>query len=195
MDHCCRTWQKIKRIEWTNLNCFEKRLSRFFEFYAGLVYRHPWPFILIPIILTAGLGVGFFYKHDISDATYLYTPTGAFSKFEKQCISDKWPLIDGVYIPGKAVDSIREAQSIVTARDGGNILRPEIGEAIGRLNAFIIDKIKVTLRNVTYTYNDLCMRWEDTCYTNGHVSRVLFKIESSFVYRSIEEKILNKKCL
>lgn len=166
-------WKRTERIDWTNLNCFERPLSRFFAIYSGFVFRHPWPFIILPVVISAALSVGFFYKHDFSDATYLYTPVRAQAKYERDSIREKWPLKDGVFIPAKSVETIREAQSIVMAKDGGDVLRFEISQAIGRLNTFIIEKIKVTQNNRTYTYTDLCLHWQDTCHTNSYVSTYL----------------------
>lgn len=165
-------WRKTKSINWTHLDCFESRLSRFFRFYGSFVSRHPWPFILFPILISAALSVGFLHKYEITDATYLYTPVGAPSKYERECIHEKWPLVDGNYIPGKSVTQLREAQAIVTAKDGGNILRPEYAAAVNRLNLFVIYGIQIEYKEKTYNYMDLCLHWKDTCSTNAQVSDV-----------------------
>uniref|UniRef100_A0A915K0U3 Uncharacterized protein n=1 Tax=Romanomermis culicivorax TaxID=13658 RepID=A0A915K0U3_ROMCU len=178
MDHSAssksyarKCWRFARKIQWTNLDCLERPLSRFFEHYGRLVSRHPWPFILFPILVSCGLSIGFLHKNELTDATYLYTPSGSASKFERQSIHEKWPMVNGNYIPGKSVTSLRECQSIVSARDGGNVLRSEIALAINRLNLFIIDRIKIIYNNKTYSYRDLCLLTNDnTCSTNPQVS-------------------------
>lgn len=154
------------------LNFFERRLSRFYDVYSRFVSRHPWPFIVFPLLLNVALSVGLLHMHEITDATYLYTPTKARSKYEREVVHQKWPLIDGNYVPGHAITSIRECQSIVSAKDGGNILRAEYAEAVNRLNLFIINSIRVRYRNRTYNYMDLCLHWEQTCFTNPQVGLI-----------------------
>ena len=46
----------------------------------------------------------------LTDAIYLYTPTDAPSKTERQIIHELWPLTDGSYVPGRSVTQSREAQ-------------------------------------------------------------------------------------
>ncbi|XP_003380651.1 conserved hypothetical protein [Trichinella spiralis] len=89
--------------------------------------RHPWPFIVFPLLLNVALSIGLLYMNEITDATYLYTPTNARSKYEREVIHQKWPLLDGNYVAGHTITSLRECQSIVSARDGGNILRNILG--------------------------------------------------------------------
>lgn len=135
--------KKFRDINWTHLDCVEKPLSKFFEVYARYVSRHPWPFILFPILISGGLSIGFLHRNEKNDAIYLYTPLGSPSKYERETIHEKWPVVSGTYFPGKSVTALRECQSIVTSRDGGNILRPHVAQAINRLNLFIIERIKV----------------------------------------------------
>ncbi|OUC44547.1 patched family protein [Trichinella nativa] len=154
MGKCCK------------LDCLERRLSLFFSVYARFVSRHPWPFIVFPLLLNVALSIGLLYMNEITDATYLYTPTNARSKYEREVIHQKWPLLDGNYVAGHTITSLRECQSIVSARDGGNILRAEYAEAVNRLNLYIISHVHVRYRNRTWNYMDLCLHWEDSCFTN-----------------------------
>lgn len=137
--------KKIREINWTHLDCVEKPLSKFFEIYARYVSRHPWPFIIFPILISAGLSIGFLHRNEITDATYLYTPIGSISKFERETFHEKWPVVNGSYYPGKSVTELRQCQCIVTSADGGNILRPQVARAINQLNMFILEKIKVRI--------------------------------------------------
>lgn len=136
-------WKFLRRVNWTHLDCIEKPLSRVCEVYARYVSRHPWPFIIFPILISAGLSIGFLHRNEKTDATYLYTPIGSTSKYERETIHEKWPTVNGNYIPGKSVTALRECQCIVSARDGENVLRPHVAQAINRLNLYIIDRIKV----------------------------------------------------
>ncbi|PAV59646.1 hypothetical protein WR25_21242 [Diploscapter pachys] len=150
--------------------CLEPPLVKFFHSYGKFVARHPVPFIVFPLLLTCYLSTGFFHLVPLTDAIYLYTPTDAPSKTERQIIHELWPLTDGSYVPGRSVTQSREAQVAVVAKNDGNILLTEYARAIKRLDLYIRNRIKVVYRNHTYTYKDICLRWRDKgCPTNDHV--------------------------
>lgn len=65
-------------------DCLEAPLSGFFHRHGAFVSRHPLPFLLFPALLTAALSLGFLHTRSITDATYLFTPTNAPSKYERQ---------------------------------------------------------------------------------------------------------------
>ena len=94
----------------TKFDCIERPLSRFFDHYGQFVSRNPIPFIILPLLLTGFSSLGFLQLNPITDAIYLFTPTGAPSKMERQAIHDLWPLTNGSYIPGRAVTQSREVQ-------------------------------------------------------------------------------------
>ncbi len=93
-------------------DCVEKPLSKFFYKYGRFVTRHPIAFITVPVLLTAALALGLLRisENEIRDATFLFTPVGAPSKFERQLIHDKWPVHETNFIPGRAVTQARETQ-------------------------------------------------------------------------------------
>uniref|UniRef100_A0A1I7XNK4 SSD domain-containing protein n=1 Tax=Heterorhabditis bacteriophora TaxID=37862 RepID=A0A1I7XNK4_HETBA len=95
------------------------------------------------LLIKAIFNLGFLYLVPLTDAIYLYTPTDALSKIERQTIHDLWPLTEDNYVPGRAVTQSREAQITVVARDGGNILLPEYARAIKRLDMYIQNRIKI----------------------------------------------------
>lgn len=57
------------------------------------------------------------------------------------------------------------------AKDGGNILRPEILDEIELLNNFIMFNISVPTYDGKYnlTYQDLCLSYDWVCGANAHV--------------------------
>ncbi|XGW22431.1 hypothetical protein V3C99_005005 [Haemonchus contortus] len=150
--------------------CVERPLARFFHWYGSFVSRHPFPFIAFPVLIALYLSTGFFYLTPTTDAIYLYTPTDAPSKTERQIIHNFWPLREDNYVPGRAVTQSREAQLTVVAKDGGNILLPQYARAIKRLDMYIQNRIRVKFRNKTYVYRDLCLQWKQKgCPGNNHI--------------------------
>lgn len=93
-------------------DCIERPLSILFYSYGCFLTKHPWPFILFPTLVSIIMCTGFLYIEPITDAIYLFTPVGAQSKMERQAIHDLWPLVNGSYIPGRAVTQSREIQVI-----------------------------------------------------------------------------------
>jgi hypothetical protein len=91
-------------------DCLERPLSIFFYRYGRYVSRHPMPFLLLPILFTLAMAIGFLHMDEVTDAIYLFTPRQAASKMERQTIHDLWPLHDNNYIPGRAVTQSREIQ-------------------------------------------------------------------------------------
>uniref|UniRef100_A0A0N5AM40 SSD domain-containing protein n=1 Tax=Syphacia muris TaxID=451379 RepID=A0A0N5AM40_9BILA len=153
-----------------SFDCIERPLSKAFYRYGRFVAIHPLPFIAIPLLITAFCAVGFLHMDPLTDAVYLFTPTNAPSKAERQIIHDLWPLHRHNYIPGRAVTQSREVQVIAVSKDGGNILQKPYSEALYRLDMFIQNRIKVEYEGEIYTYNNLCLEWRSTgCPGNKHV--------------------------
>ncbi|KAE9554031.1 hypothetical protein FO519_002791 [Halicephalobus sp. NKZ332] len=115
----------------SRFDCVEKPLSRFFDSYGQFVTKKPHLFIIFPLLISGLFSLGLLQLDSITDAIYLFTPTGAPSKTERQIIHDLWPLTNGSYIPGRAVTQSREVQN----------------------------RIKVVHEGKTYKYTDLCLQW------------------------------------
>ncbi|KHJ42866.1 hypothetical protein D918_06947 [Trichuris suis] len=122
----------------------EKALSQAFRVYSTVVSRHPWPFILVPVLLTSIFSVGLLHKNVVIDAIYLYTPLDGISKYEQRVFEETWPLTDGTFQPGRTLVLKRQSQVIVSAKDKGNVLRPVITKAVLRLNDFVMNDIYVS---------------------------------------------------
>lgn len=134
-----------------------------------MVSMHPYPFIILPLLLTGILSVGWWFRRVSGDAVYLYTPQGAQSKFDQETIQDTFPTGNGAYVPGRMVVPNRESSVIAIAKDGGNILRIQHSQAVIRLNQFIIDHIELRVGLENYTYRELCLQSGQNCHNNPQV--------------------------
>ncbi|VDM46204.1 unnamed protein product [Toxocara canis] len=160
----------MNRCEMKSFDCIERPLSKLFYRYGRFVALHPLPFVVVPLLITFTCSIGFLHLDPLTDAIYLFTPTNAPSKVERQIIHELWPLHDHNYIPGRVVTQSREVQVIVAARDNANILEPPYSEAIRRLDLFIQNRVKVVHNGRTYRYKDLCLEWRsEGCPANKHV--------------------------
>ena len=64
---------------------------------------------------------------------------------------------------------------MVTAKDGNNILQPEIWTEVKSLQDMIVN-LKVTHEGRDYQYQDICAKWNGECYTNRWVFAAEFKM-------------------
>ncbi|KAL3079182.1 hypothetical protein niasHT_036235 [Heterodera trifolii] len=154
-----------------NFNCLERPLSQLFYRYGCFITRTPFPLVVTPLLITIFSVWGFMSLNSITDAIYLFTPQNAPSKMERQVIHDLWPLVNGSYIPGRAVTQSREVQITVSARErGANILEKPYSEAVHVLDEIIQRDVRVHHEGRTYRYRDLCLQWRTQgCPGNRHV--------------------------
>ncbi|OUC42082.1 hypothetical protein D917_10472, partial [Trichinella nativa] len=131
------TWRRCR----PRFDCLEKYLNRGFRLYAAWVCQHPWPFIVVPVLLSVVLSAGIPYRHVLYSALYLYTPQDGTSKYEQRVFEQTWPQTNTTFQPSRSVIDLRQCQVIVSARDHGNVLRPALSKAVLRLNDFIVNDI------------------------------------------------------
>ncbi|KRX79033.1 Patched domain-containing protein 3, partial [Trichinella sp. T6] len=151
-------------------DCLEKYLNRGFRLYAAWVCQHPWPFIVVPVLLSVVLSAGIPYRHVLYSALYLYTPQDGTSKYEQRVFEQTWPQTNTTFQPSRSVIDLRQCQVIVSARDHGNVLRPALSKAVLRLNDFIVNDIVIENDGITYGYKDLCLNTNNFCYNNPQVA-------------------------
>ena len=72
MDTC---YKKTKRV-----------LSEAFTRYGMLVGRHPWPFVLLPILVFGGLGAGMLLMDQETDLEEMYFPKDSTAKADRQTV-------------------------------------------------------------------------------------------------------------
>ncbi|XP_061094909.1 patched domain-containing protein 3-like [Conger conger] len=80
-------------------NCIEKPLSRFFEKFGRIVGTYPFWFLIIPVILSIGLGGGFYFlkERETNDIEEQYTPVNGPAKYERQFVKENLPYNDTMF--------------------------------------------------------------------------------------------------
>lgn len=77
-------------------------LSLLFSFLILFCSRHPWPFIIVPTVLTCILSTGIFSNFKIIRGVhYLYAPLYAQWKSEEAIFHENWAATDEQFYPGK----------------------------------------------------------------------------------------------
>uniref|UniRef100_A0A914XTT4 SSD domain-containing protein n=1 Tax=Plectus sambesii TaxID=2011161 RepID=A0A914XTT4_9BILA len=151
----------------------EPLLKRVFHWYGPVVYRYRWYFFLLPVALTICLSFGLMRLQElkVDDPSYVFTPTDARWKSEIKTLTDLWPLQQDKFIIGKSFEMKRYVNVLATAKDGGDILRPEMLAAIEELNQYLMYNITVPTADGKYdlSYQDLCLSYEWECPGNEHI--------------------------
>ncbi|CAK5095073.1 unnamed protein product [Meloidogyne enterolobii] len=156
-------------------SCFslEPLFCRFFYLFGTFVYRYRWPMVVIPPLLSACFSVGFIWVFDlrVDDPAYVFTPRDARWKRELGTFSRLWPLDENKFIAGKSFETKRFVNILCKAKDGGNVLQPEILDEIDLLNRFISENITVPTMDGRFqlSYQDLCLGYDWKCSANEHI--------------------------
>ncbi|KAK0413073.1 hypothetical protein QR680_006582 [Steinernema hermaphroditum] len=166
---------------------FEKPWANVCGKYCRFVARHPWPFIIIPTLLTIGLSSGIFLNFKIVRGVhYLYAPLDAEWKVEEEVFHQNWAATDEQFYPGMFIlvttvygqslgkDVLRRkgVYLIVTAKDGGSVLRRDQARDFLVLLDWVSHENFTTPEGIKYNYRDICLQFQNDCFTNAHASFV-----------------------
>ncbi|GMR61775.1 hypothetical protein PMAYCL1PPCAC_31970, partial [Pristionchus mayeri] len=153
-----------------SLAVLERPWANILSRYCALVVRHPRIFIIIPVILTAVLSTGVLFKFKVVRGVhYLYSPLDSRWKAEEAVFNTHWASSDDLFYPGKDVLRRKGIYMILTAKDGGSVLRRDhASEFLAVLDW--IESVNVTMpEGDTYSYKDICFKFHNKCFDNTHV--------------------------
>ncbi|XP_068002156.1 patched domain-containing protein 3 [Melanerpes formicivorus] len=143
-----------ERCSCCNTNCVERPLRRLFEGLGCSVAACPWPFVLLPLLLSGGLGAGFIFlpQRQSNDIEQQFTPTDGPAKADRDFVQQYFPTN---YSQGFSATRLPTegayAALIAVALDGRSVLDPEAWEEVLKLNAAVTDSDyeRLCARNAT----------------------------------------------
>uniref|UniRef100_A0A0N5ALF7 SSD domain-containing protein n=1 Tax=Syphacia muris TaxID=451379 RepID=A0A0N5ALF7_9BILA len=154
------------KCKWAPL---EQPLANILGRYCRYIARNPWPFIIVPTILTIVLSSGIFCNFKIvRGVNYLYAPLNAEWKAEEDVFRRYWASTDDQFYPGKDILQRKGLYLMVEAIDKGNLLRPEFAEEFIRLIDWITSETFITVDEIKYTYRNICLQFQNQCFMNAH---------------------------
>ncbi|GMT07468.1 hypothetical protein PENTCL1PPCAC_29642, partial [Pristionchus entomophagus] len=153
-----------------SLAVLERPWANVLSRYCAIVARHPLVFIIIPVILTAMLSTGVLFKFKVVRGVhYLYSPTDARWKTEEGVFNTHWASSDDLFYPGKDVLRRKGIFMILTARDGGSVLRRNHASEFLAVLDWIESVNLTSADGDSYSYKDICFKFHNKCFDNTHV--------------------------
>ncbi|KAM7070098.1 patched domain-containing protein 3 [Acridotheres tristis] len=145
-----------ERCSCRNTDCVERPLRRLFQGLASAVAACPWPFVLVPLLLSGGLGAGFVFLPQLqaNDIEGQFTPTWGPAKAERDFVRQHFPTDDSKRFSAPRLPTEGAyAALIAVATNGTSVLEPAAWAEVLRLNAAVHDA----------EYERLCARTADGC--------------------------------
>ncbi|NWV26212.1 PTHD3 protein, partial [Origma solitaria] len=145
-----------ERCSCRNTDCVERPLRRLFEGLASGVAACPWPFVLVPLLLSGGLGAGFLFlpQRQANDIEGQFTPTWGPAKAERDFVRRHFPPNDSERFSAPRLPTEGAyAALIAVATNGTSVLDAAAWAEVLRLNATVHDA----------DYERLCARTADGC--------------------------------
>ncbi|XP_072025841.1 patched domain-containing protein 3-like [Amphiura filiformis] len=148
-------------------DCIEKALKWLFYRYGGVVAKQPWPFFIVPILITAGLSVGLFtHFSKESDPETLYGPDRTYSRRNRAYIEDVYSnAVDEDMLARHKTRVGIWGHVIISPNIGNNVLTVQVLNEVLRLHDTITN-VTFTLDGESYRFSDLCIQWKNECLEN-----------------------------
>ncbi|KAI6228789.1 Patched family protein [Aphelenchoides fujianensis] len=137
---------------------------------ARWIARHPLPFIVVPLVLTAVLAVGIVRNlRIVRGVQFLYSPQDADWKHEEAVFRQRWVDDEQRFFPGRDVLLRNGVYLLISARDGGDVLRPPLCRQLIALVDAVANFSFVDAAGERRAYADVCFRFQNECFRNAHV--------------------------
>ena len=88
----------------------------------------------------------------MNDTNKLYIPQDGRSINERSTIMRYFPQTDGSFMPSRSIDDKGIISLLITAQDGGNVLRPDLRDTIKTLNQLVTDGLSINVDGIEYHY-------------------------------------------
>lgn len=120
----------------SNTDCVERPLKRLFEGLGRTVASCPWPFALLPLLVSGGLGSGFMFLPGLqeNDIEGQFTPTSGPAKAERDLVRLHFPSNDSYFFAQRLATEGSYAALIAVAIGNGSVLSAEAMRELLELN-------------------------------------------------------------
>uniref|UniRef100_A0A1I7Y2K6 SSD domain-containing protein n=1 Tax=Steinernema glaseri TaxID=37863 RepID=A0A1I7Y2K6_9BILA len=144
------------------LDCVERRFARLLAQYARYVVACPYPFIIVPILLTAGLSSGLLRHSEayLKDDLNLYTPTNAKARDEVKQLDNLFPVNDTDLFYTERRHELRRVGFIIVTdkKEDADILHPAVMNAAMQLWSHVLSMTVEDSKSKRINYPSLCVK-------------------------------------
>ncbi|XP_070700921.1 patched domain-containing protein 3-like [Pempheris klunzingeri] len=146
-------------------DCIERPLRVCFQMMGHFIGSHPWWFLIGPLVLSTGLGSGFYLLKDrmSNDIQEQFTPVGGRAKTERKYIRETFPGNDSMF--SRLRLSTDGNYATVIAASDGNVLTVESLQDVLDLD-FKVRSMVVQFDNHSFGYVDVCAEVMGSCSSN-----------------------------
>ncbi|XP_048366273.1 patched domain-containing protein 3-like [Sphaerodactylus townsendi] len=143
-------------------DCVERPLSRSLRRLGGLVGAHPWPFLLLPVALSAALGAGFVQlpSRKSNDIEAQFTPRWGPAKADRRLVQDRFPTRDSERFSAQRLTTEGAFASFVAVAEepSHTLLTPTAFAGLLALDAAVRG-----LNASGRTFGEVCARTDGSC--------------------------------
>jgi len=148
------------------LDIVDKTLKRAFYKLGRTIGEQPGYFLIVPILLSALCASGFQRVQFEADPEYLFSPVNGQAKGERDILDAHFPTNYSMFDPSRASKAGRFGRLLITAEDGGSLLRTKVWREIHFLNQVVMN-ITVPWEGAIYDYQQLCaLNVQGYCWDN-----------------------------
>nr|DBA25145.1 TPA: hypothetical protein GDO54_012710 [Pyxicephalus adspersus] len=142
-------------------DCIQRPLSLAFYKLGKVVGRYPWWFLFFPMVLSAGLGVGFYFLplRETNDIENDFTPIGGPAKSEREFVRTHFPTNDSGQFSAQRLYTEGSFVSLIAVSFSDNIINVESFREIVKLDE-MVQNLNITIRqpevDVILIFQQLC---------------------------------------
>ncbi|KAM5158306.1 patched domain-containing protein 3-like [Mantella aurantiaca] len=142
-------------------DCIQRPLSLAYYKFGKVVGRYPWWFLLIPMVISAGLGAGFYFlpQREANDIENEFTPIGGPAKSEREFVKKHFPTNDSGHFSEQRLYTEGSFVSLIAVND--NIINVDSFSELMKLDEKV-QNLSITLvehnANVSLNFQQLCAK-------------------------------------
>ncbi|XP_075684833.1 patched domain-containing protein 3-like [Rhinoderma darwinii] len=140
-------------------DCLQKPLSIAFGRLGKLVGRYPWWFLLIPFVLSAGLGAGFYFlpQRQANNIEDQFTPIGGPAKTERDFLRTHFPTNDSGHFSAQRLYTEGSFVSLIAVSTTDNVINVNTFKELMKLDEMVQNfTVMDAATNTTLTFQKLC---------------------------------------
>ncbi|XP_077347156.1 patched domain-containing protein 3 [Lithobates pipiens] len=144
-------------------DCIQRPLSLVFYKLGKVVGRYPWWFLFIPMVISAGLGAGFYFlpQRQANDIENEFTPIGGPAKSEREFLRTHFPTNDSGHFSAQRLYTEGSFVSLIAVSMSDNIINVDSFRELVKLDE-MVQNLSVTLKeqnaNVILNFQQLCAK-------------------------------------